>query len=193
MVQKHYSLSYASLLTSKLWCQTIRGSADFFCHETWKTWNHGCEFSVWLYSQLKNTTFHFYFESSCNLNKRNLYRLFLVIPDTISNENTCYYDVIDTWGAGYCHTDPLFWRCFFGRFHHNGVLSQWRFSLAVHRRCIFRSVLLGFRGRIEIDHLYGLSYRGFVPSQQHSTTGAGRRGRATGRHTQYMEIHGKMA
>ena len=53
------------------------------------------------------------------------------------------------------HTDRLFWRCFYGRFHHNGVANQGRFSMAVHRRCIYRSVLLRFRGRIEIYHSYG--------------------------------------
>ena len=53
------------------------------------------------------------------------------------------------------HTDRLFWRCFYGRFHHNGVASQGRFSMAVHRWCIYRSVLLRFRGRIETDHTYG--------------------------------------
>ena len=58
------------------------------------------------------------------------------------------------------HTDRLFGRYFYGRFYHNGVASQGRFSLAVHRSCIFRSILLRFRGRIEIDHSYGLRCHG---------------------------------
>ena len=65
--------------------------------------------------------------------------------------------------------------------------SQWRcqpgcFSMAAHRhdrRGIFRCVLLRFRGRIEIDHSYGLRCRGLCFHSRHSTRGAGRRGRAT--------------
>ena len=57
------------------------------------------------------------------------------------------------------HVDRLFWRCFYGRFHLKGVASQGRFSKAVHRRCIYCSVLLRFRGRIEIGHWYGQTQR----------------------------------
>ena len=61
--------------------------------------------------------------------------------------------------------------------------SQWRcqpgrFSMAAHRhdrRGIYRCVLLRFRGRIEIDHSYGLSCRGLCCHSRHSTRGAGRR------------------
>ena len=61
--------------------------------------------------------------------------------------------------------------------------SQWRcqpgrFSMAAHRhdRCgIYRCVLLRFRGRIEIDHSYGLRCRGLCCHSRHSTRGAGRR------------------
>ena len=63
--------------------------------------------------------------------------------------------------------------------------SQWRcqpgrFSMAAHRhdrREIYRCVLLRFRGRIEIDHSYGLRCRGLCCHSRHSTRGAGRRGR----------------
>ena len=65
--------------------------------------------------------------------------------------------------------------------------SQWRcqpgrFSMAAHRhdrRGIYRCVLLRFRGRIEIDHSYGLRCRGLCCHCRHSTRGAGRRSRAT--------------
>ena len=65
--------------------------------------------------------------------------------------------------------------------------SQWRcqpgrFSMAAHRhdrRGIYRCALLRFRGRIEIDHSYGLRCRGLCCHFRHSTRGAGRRGRAT--------------
>ena len=65
--------------------------------------------------------------------------------------------------------------------------SQWhcqpgRFSMAAHRhgrREIYRCVLLRFRGRIEIDHSYGLRCHGLCCHCRHSTCGAGRRGRAT--------------
>ena len=61
---------------------------------------------------------------------------------------------------------------------------QWRcqpgrFSMAAHRhdrRGIYRCVLLRFRGRIEIDHSYGLHCRGLCCHSWHSTRGAGRRG-----------------
>ena len=63
--------------------------------------------------------------------------------------------------------------------------SQWRcqpgrFSMAAHRhgrRGIYRCVLLRFRGRIEIDHSYGLRCLGLCCHSRHSTHGAGRRGR----------------
>ena len=64
--------------------------------------------------------------------------------------------------------------------------SQWRcqpgrFSMAAHhshdRRGIYRCVLLRFRGRIEIDHSYGLRWSGLCCHSRHSTRGAGRRGR----------------
>ena len=59
--------------------------------------------------------------------------------------------------------------------------SQWRcqpgrFSMAAHRhdrRGIYRCVLLRFRGRIEIDHSYGLRCRGLCCHSRHSTRGAG--------------------
>ena len=62
---------------------------------------------------------------------------------------------------------------------------QWRcqpgrFSMAAHRhdrRGIYRCVLLRFRGRIEIDHSYGLRCRGLCCHSRHSTRGAGRHGR----------------
>ena len=62
--------------------------------------------------------------------------------------------------------------------------SQWRcqpgrFSMAAHRhdrRGIYRCVLLHFRGRIEIDHSYGLRWSGLCCHSRHSTSGAGRRG-----------------
>ena len=65
------------------------------------------------------------------------------------------------------------------------TLSQWRcqpgrFSMAAHRhdrRGIYRCALLRFRGRIEIDHSYGLRCRGLCCHSRHSTRGAGRRGR----------------
>ena len=65
--------------------------------------------------------------------------------------------------------------------------SQWRcqpgrFSMAAHRhdrRGIYRCVLLRFRGRIEIDHSYGLRCRGLCCHSRHSTRGAGRRDRTT--------------
>ena len=46
------------------------------------------------------------------------------------------------------------------------------------RRGIYRCVLRRFRGRIEIDHSYGLHCRGLCCHSRHSTRGpAGRRGR----------------
>ena len=65
--------------------------------------------------------------------------------------------------------------------------SQWccqpgRFSMAAHRHDrggIYRCVLLHFRGRIEIDHSYGLRWSGLCCHSRHSTRGAGRRGHAT--------------
>ena len=59
--------------------------------------------------------------------------------------------------------------------------SQWRcqpgrFSMAAHRhdrRGIYRCLLLRFRGRIEIDHSYGLCCRGLGCHSRHSTCGAG--------------------
>ena len=62
--------------------------------------------------------------------------------------------------------------------------SQWRcqpgcFSMAAHghdRRGIYGCVLLRFRGRIEIDHSYGLRCRALCCHSRHSTPGAGRRG-----------------
>ena len=45
------------------------------------------------------------------------------------------------------------------------------------RRGIYRCALLRFRGRIEIDHSYGLRCRGLCCHSRHSTRGAGRRGR----------------
>ena len=59
--------------------------------------------------------------------------------------------------------------------------SQWRcqpgrFSMAAHRhdrRGIYRCVLLRFRGRIEIDHSYGLRCRGLCCHSRHSTRGTG--------------------
>ena len=52
-------------------------------------------------------------------------------------------------------------------------LSQWpgRFSMAAHRhdrRGIYRCVLLRFRGRIEIDHSYGLRWSGLCCHSRHS-------------------------
>ena len=57
--------------------------------------------------------------------------------------------------------------------------SQWRyqpgrFSMAAHRhdrRGIYRCVLLRFRGRIEIDHLYGLPCRGLCCHPRRSARG----------------------
>ena len=63
------------------------------------------------------------------------------------------------------------------RFPH---LQPGRFSMAAHRhdrRRICRCVLLRFRGGIEIDHSYGLRYRGLCCHSRHSTHGTGRRGR----------------
>ena len=65
--------------------------------------------------------------------------------------------------------------------------SQWRcqpgrFSMVAHfhdGRGIYRCVLLLFRGRIEIDHLYGLRCRGLCCHSLHTTRGAGQRGHAT--------------
>ena len=59
--------------------------------------------------------------------------------------------------------------------------SQWRcqpgrFSIAAHshdRRGINNCILLHFRGRIEIDHSYGLRCRGLCCHSRHSTCGAG--------------------
>ena len=67
--------------------------------------------------------------------------------------------------------------------------SQWRcqpgrFSMAAHRhdrRGIYRCVLLRFRGRIEIDHSYGLRCRGLCCHCRHSTRGAGRKRPRDGR------------
>ena len=69
--------------------------------------------------------------------------------------------------------------------------SQWRcqpgrFSMAAHRHdChgIYRCELLRFRGRIEIDHSYGLRWRGLCCHSRHSSRGAGRRGRKRPGHT----------
>ena len=55
---------------------------------------------------------------------------------------------------------PIILTLFLWTLYLNGVGSQGRFSMAVHRCCIYRSVLLGFRGRIENDHSYGLRCRG---------------------------------
>ena len=63
--------------------------------------------------------------------------------------------------------------------------SQWRcqpgrFSMSAHHHdhCrIYRCVLLRCRGRIEIDHSYGLHCRGLCCHSRHSTRGAGRCGR----------------
>ena len=60
--------------------------------------------------------------------------------------------------------------------------SQWRcqpgrFSMAAHRhdrRGNYRCVLFRFRGRIEIDHSYGLRCRGLCCHSRHSTRGTGR-------------------
>ena len=67
--------------------------------------------------------------------------------------------------------------------------SQWRcqpgcFSMAAHRhdrRGIYRCALLRFRGRIEIDHSYGLRCRGLCCHSRHSTRGAGRKRPRDGR------------
>ena len=79
------------------------------------------------------------------------------------------------------HTDRLFWRCICGRFHHNAVASQGRFSSAGHHRCIFGSVLLRFRGRIEIDHSYGLRCRGLCCHRGIDSWGRPARPQATAR------------
>ena len=58
--------------------------------------------------------------------------------------------------------------------------SQWRcqpgrLSMAAHRhdrRGIYRCVFLRFRGRIEIDHSYGLRCHGLSCHSRHSTRGA---------------------
>ena len=55
--------------------------------------------------------------------------------------------------------------------------------MAAHRhdrRGICRCVLLRFRGRIEIDHSYGLRCRGLCCHSRHSTSGAGLRAAACG-------------
>ena len=49
------------------------------------------------------------------------------------------------------------------------------------RRGIYRCVLLRFRGRIEIDHSYGLRCRGLCCHSRHSTRGAGRKRSRDGR------------
>ena len=139
--------------------QTIHGSAESFCHETW-TWNHGREFNVWLYSPLKIPLFICISNLRVTLYKRKPYCSFLPIQFQMKTGELLWrHRYMSRWLL-WRHTDQLFWRCFYGRFHHTGVVSQGRFSQAVHRRSIFCSVLLRFRGWIEIDHSNGLRCRG---------------------------------
>ena len=58
------------------------------------------------------------------------------------------------------HIYLSFWCCCYRHFRQNGVANQGRFSMTVHRRCIYRNIFFRFRGRIEIDHSYGLCCRG---------------------------------
>ena len=117
------------------------------------------------------------------LHKRKPYRSFLAAPDMISNVNSL---AIVT--SSICKPRDIVMS------HRSIVLtlylwtlssSQWRcqpgrFSMAAHRhdrRGIYRCVLLRFRGRIEIDHSYGLRWSGLCCHCRHNTRGAGRRGR----------------
>ena len=62
------------------------------------------------------------------------------------------------------------------------ALSARAIQHGAHRhdcRGIYRCVLLRFRGRIEIDHSYGLRCRGSCCHSRHSTRGPAASGRAT--------------
>ena len=117
------------------------------------------------------------------LNKRKPYRSFLAAPDMISNVNSLAIvtsSICEPPAIGTSHWSIILtlylwtlsspqWRC-----------QPGRFSMAAHRhdrRGIYRCVLLRFRGRIEIDHSYGLRCRGLCCHSRHSTRGAGRHGR----------------
>ena len=169
--------------------QTIQGSTDSFYCETWKISHHGREFNLWWYSPLQNTTAHMWLNLHIVLHERKPCRSFLAAPDMISNVNSL---AIVT--SSICKPRAIVMS------HRSIVLtlylwtlssSQWRcqpgrFSMAAHRhdRCgIYRCVLLRFRGRIEIDHSYGLRWSGLCCHCRHSTRGAGRRAAASGRAT----------
>ena len=169
----------------------IQGSADSFYCRTWKLCHHGREFNLWWYSPLQNTTTHLQLNLHVVLDKQKSYRSFLAAPDMISNVNSL---AIVT--SSIC--EPLsivssHWSMILTLYQWMLSSSQWRcqpgrISMAAHRhdrRGIYRCVLLRFRGRIEIDHSYGLRWGGLCCHTRHSTHGAGRRARkrpCVGRH-----------
>ena len=119
------------------------------------------------------------------LDKRKSYHSFIGTPDMISNVNSL---AIVT--SSIC--EPLaivtsHWSIILTLYLWTLSSSQWRcqpgrFSMAAHRhdrRGIYRCVLLRFRGRIEFDHSYGLSWSGLCCHSWHSTRGASRRGCTT--------------
>ena len=157
--QRHYSPSCSPLVTSKLWPHLPNASRlrRIFLSCNWKTWNSASGYILHWQMPLVICIFN----HQLTINKRKPYRSFPVVPDTISNENRCYFDVIDTWAAGYCdviltdHSNAVSLDAFIAMALPARDVSTRRFIVAV-----FRSVLLRFRGRIEIDHSYGLRCRG---------------------------------
>ena len=96
------------------------------------------------------------------LDKRKPYRSCLAAPDMISNFNSLAIVTSSTcepWAIVTSH-----WSIVLTLYLWTLSSSQWRcqpgrFSMAAHRhdrRRIYRSELLRFHGRIEIDHSYGL-------------------------------------
>ena len=147
---------------------------SFYCG-TWKICHHGREFNLWWYSPLQNTTAHLLLNLHVVLDKRKPYRPFLAAPDMISNFNS---SAIVT--SSIC--EPLAivtsrWSIILTLYLWTLSSSQWRcppgrFSMAAHRhdrRGIYRCALLRFRGKIEIDHSYGLRCRGLCCHSRHST------------------------
>ena len=100
---------------------------------------------------------------------------FLAAPDMVSNVNsltivtssTCEPRAIVT-----SHWSIVLTLCLWTLSSSQWRCQPGRFSMAAHRhdrRVIYRCVLLRVRGRIEIDHSYGLRWRGLCCHSRHST------------------------
>ena len=135
--QRHYSPSCSWPVNYDVTYQPIHGSAESFCHETWKTRNNRREF------KLSGNIHHWkipLFICISNLlvtsDKWKSYRPLLVAPDTISNENmwvimtpsiheplvivtSCWPMILSL----FLWTLPSQWRCQPGTFQHGG--SSW--------------------------------------------------------------------